>query len=234
MYTKHNPLTFEQINEAIAYDPLTGIFTWKKAPSRRYKVGDEIGQPKSVRKSTGEVAQYRYIGFMGYQMTAARVAWLLTHKVWPEGNVYAKNDDTLDLRLENLALAAFTTQKSIKEGRRHYKLTPEAARHHGLKHLYGISVAEYNQMLADQGGVCAVCKRPETGKTPYGGPIKPLSVDHNHETNQVRGLLCTQCNYMIGHCRESEDILLAGAAYLRKYATRTATVTPLRSSEDQK
>ncbi len=61
-----------------------------------------------------------------------------------------------------------------------------------------------NAMLEAQQGKCAICGRDDV----------PLVVDHNHATGKVRGMLCNQCNTMIGYCRESIDILVRGAAYL--------------------
>jgi len=59
-----------------------------------------------------------------------------------------------------------------------------------LRRTYGISQAVYDQMLAEQGGVCAICRHTEGDK--------PLAVDHSHKTGQVRGLLCTVCNVQVG------------------------------------
>lgn len=223
---KEMPLTFEQVDEMIAYDPETGSFTWKKAPNRYTKAGAEAGTFKGVRTTKGVQIRYKYIHVLYHQTPAARVAWLLTHKVWPEGNLQFIDDDPSNLRISNLKKADHAAIKGVKEGRRTYKMTSEAMRSYGLKHHYGISREIYNLMLAAQNGVCAVCKQPETGKSSWGG-IRELSVDHNHETNDIRGLLCTQCNYMIGHCRESEEILLAGVEYLRKHAGTARKVPKL-------
>lgn len=229
MYVKKMPLTFEQVNEWIAYDETTGIFTWKKSPARRIKAGAEAGgAPKSARRSvkTGQVRGYRYINVLHYQTPAARVAWLLTYGKWPDGdkNLLFKDGDPTNLRIANLKEGEFPAIKSMRDGRRVYKMTSEAMRHYGLKHNYGISPEVYKLMLDAQNGVCAICKQPETGKSSWGG-IRELSVDHNHETNEVRGLLCTQCNYMIGHCRENREFLLEGVKYLDKHAGRESTVT---------
>lgn len=52
---------------------------------------------------------------------------------------------------------------------------------------YGISVSDYEELLLVQGGVCAFCAEPcKTGRF--------LAVDHDHETGEVRGLLCAGCN----------------------------------------
>jgi len=66
-----------------------------------------------------------------------------------------------------------------------------------LRYHYDISLEEYNLMLFRQAGVCAICKQPETviGR---GGKVKMLAVDHDHENNNVRGLLCSRCNTMLG------------------------------------
>lgn len=56
-----------------------------------------------------------------------------------------------------------------------------------LKQKYGISVGDWNRMLAEQGGACALCRWVPTGHA-------TLKVDHDHLTGRVRGLLCNQCN----------------------------------------
>ena len=222
MYVKSMPLTFEQINAMLAYDAETGIFTWKVSPCRRIKPGAQAGtNVKTIRtsKRTGITSGYKYINVLHYQTPAARVAWLLHYGKWPDSdkNVLFKDGDPSNLRISNLKEGEFPTVKVIKGERRKYKMSTAAKRHYGLKRYYGMSVETFNVMLAAQNGVCAVCHQPETGKN-ASGELRPLSVDHNHETGAIRGLLCTQCNYMIGHCRENRDYLLAAVKYLDKHA----------------
>jgi hypothetical protein len=80
----------------------------------------------------------------------------------------------------------------------------------------GVSVEEYNAMVARQNGLCAIC----------GGPERPgvkLSIDHNHRTNVVRELLCQKCNFMIGYADENPERLEAAAEYVRRHRlARTA------------
>jgi hypothetical protein len=78
-----------------------------------------------------------------------------------------------------------------------------------LKRIYGISYAEYLNMLEAQGGCCAICGTNDTGKR------KAFAVDHNHETGKVRGLLCSNCNTGIGNLKENEGIMLRAIEYLR-------------------
>ena len=67
-----------------------------------------------------------------------------------------------------------------------------AAYFYSIKRLYGLSKKEYLNLLKDQLGCCAICGRSQeelSGK---------LCVDHNHETQRVRGLLCKKCNVAVG------------------------------------
>lgn len=81
------------------------------------------------------------------------------------------------------------------------------ARRAKLKRLFGISPEQYEQMLADQRGVCAICARP----SPDG---RRLHVDHCHDSLKVRGLLCHDCNRGLGIFKDDPDRLSSAAQYL--------------------
>jgi hypothetical protein len=74
-----------------------------------------------------------------------------------------------------------------------------------LKRLYGISAAEYDALLAKQGGVCAICRKRSKER---------LCVDHCHLTGTIRGLLCHACNLALGSLKEDQASLVAALAYL--------------------
>jgi hypothetical protein len=61
------------------------------------------------------------------------------------------------------------------------------SRHYHLKLRYGIGADEFDELVVQQGGVCAICGRPD-----------PEHVDHDHETGAVRGILCFNCNGGLG------------------------------------
>jgi hypothetical protein len=88
---------------------------------------------------------------------------------------------------------------------------PNQRKNH-LKTLYGITLEEYDRLLQEQGGLCAICRQPETAQ--YKGKVMPLHVDHDHATKKVRGLLCRSCNYALGNVRDSILILEAAIRYL--------------------
>lgn len=86
-------------------------------------------------------------------------------------------------------------------------------RNGNLKRTYGITLEQYEQMLTDQGGNCAICLKPETGKTQYG--VKSLAVDHCHKTGKIRGLLCEKCNRAIGQLHDDVDVLRRAIDYIQ-------------------
>ena len=78
-----------------------------------------------------------------------------------------------------------------------------------LKHRYGITYEQYVNMYNEQSGLCAICEKPRE----LGGR-SGLYIDHDHNTNKVRGLLCPGCNYAIGVFRENKDHLNKAIEYL--------------------
>lgn len=86
-----------------------------------------------------------------------------------------------------------------------------------LKRKYGITLADYDEMLKAQDGVCAICEKNETSYDTRTGGIRRLSVDHCHKTGKVRSLLCFRCNSVIGKIEESQGMVKAIAAYLQKH-----------------
>jgi hypothetical protein len=92
-----------------------------------------------------------------------------------------------------------------------------AAKKHGewIFRTYGITAEEYWAIYRAQGGVCYICQRAK-GKDEQGrGRGKMLSVDHDHKTGEVRGLLCGPCNKdVLGHLRDSIAALERAVTYL--------------------
>ncbi len=82
--------------------------------------------------------------------------------------------------------------------------------------LYGLTQDDFNKMLENQKGVCAICVLPETAIDKYGN-LLVLSVDHCHKTGKVRGLLCSRCNHLLGNAKDEVTILLRAVEYLNGY-----------------
>ena len=92
------------------------------------------------------------------------------------------------------------------------------AKNRQLKKNFDITYDDYVQMLAKQNGVCAICSEKEAYKSNSGeGKLRDLSVDHNHQTGQIRGLLCAKCNAAIGMVKEEIPRLHAMIRYLESW-----------------
>ncbi|RZU75270.1 recombination endonuclease VII [Micromonospora kangleipakensis] len=88
-------------------------------------------------------------------------------------------------------------------------------REYHLRRRYGIGEQEFRELLAEQGGVCAVCGHPD-----------PEHVDHDHRTGWVRGILCFNCNGGLGQFRDSPARLARAITYLRGTTWQRVLIHP--------
>ena len=79
------------------------------------------------------------------------------------------------------------------------------------RNKYGVTTEQYEQMRLAQDGCCAICKEPPRG-------VYDLGVDHDHDTGAVRGLLCTNCNTLLGQAHDDPTVLERAILYVRGYA----------------
>ena len=87
-----------------------------------------------------------------------------------------------------------------------HKKHPRKYKEYALKHNYGLSLDEYDRLLAEQNNRCAICKEV----------MDKICVDHDHSTGVVRGLLCNHCNLALGYVKDSVLII----DEMRKYLVR--------------
>lgn len=124
---------------------------------------------------------------------------------------------------------AYRNIPEIKEKRRlnakkHYKLNREdilAKRKereiHSPRRLlnYNLNPEDYLVILEQQNRKCAIC---EVDSTSLIKNVKfPLVVDHDHETNETRGLLCNNCNLVLGFSKENIEVLKNSISYIKKW-----------------
>jgi hypothetical protein len=83
-------------------------------------------------------------------------------------------------------------RKRAVDNEYHKNMPYEQKRSHALKSRFGITLAEYDALATTQGHKCALCEKPQAELN------RPLSVDHCHVTNRIRGLLCRKCNCGVG------------------------------------
>lgn len=79
---------------------------------------------------------------------------------------------------------------------------PESKAHHVRKTKYGLNKEQYQAMLEEQHGICALCPQPAT------------VVDHDHKTGRVRGLLCRRCNLFLGYIEGTPELYARALIYL--------------------
>jgi hypothetical protein len=136
-----------------------------------------------------------------------------THK---ERDAFGKDrsrTDGLNPRCRDCA-RPISRENAIKWNRLH----PERMVNNHLKRAYGLNLAEYEAMLATQGGVCAICGKPERSHTKSQGISNRLSVDHDHATGAIRGLLCRACNFGIAAFDEDREKMASAIAYLSAHS----------------
>jgi Recombination endonuclease VII len=120
---------------------------------------------------------------------------------------YAKDPATAKARVKKWQQE---NSERLNAHRREYRRRPDRKRADRNGHLmrkFGITVEEYERMLEEQGGGCAICHAPP----PDSGS---LHVDHDHKTGQVRALLCVKCNNAIGAFGEKYELFQAAADYV--------------------
>jgi hypothetical protein len=77
-----------------------------------------------------------------------------------------------------------------------------------VQNVYGLEEGDYERIKACQGGKCFICQRAT-------GAARRLSVDHDHATGRVRGLLCRPCNDVLGHARDDAEYFRRAVQYLQ-------------------
>lgn len=104
-----------------------------------------------------------------------------------------------------------SSKEAAKKSNKRYKNDPnfrKKAQGWSLKRHYGITMDDYNMMFNDQDGKCKICEKHQSELT------RTLFVDHCHETNIIRGLLCVNCNTIIGHAKDNIETLKKAIEYL--------------------
>lgn len=83
----------------------------------------------------------------------------------------------------------------------------------------GLTVEQFNQMIAQQDGLCRICQIPlEVSATnkPGASRARQACVDHDHATGRLRAILCTRCNRGVGMFDDDPELMAKAMAYLRE------------------
>ena len=110
-----------------------------------------------------------------------------------EKQYYAKNKEKINIRCKQWQLD-----------------NPEKGVASRLKRSYGITIEQYNKMLIKQDFKCAICGKHQSELK------RALHVDHDHEIDEIRGLLCQQCNAGLGFLKDDPKIIEGALNYINK------------------
>jgi len=91
------------------------------------------------------------------------------------------------------------------------KLNHDKVKENRLKRYYGIDLKTFNLLWEKCSGKCEICKKK---LIKIGRKSDSVHVDHNHETGEVRGLLCCQCNHGLGNFKDDKNLLIKAREYL--------------------
>lgn len=207
-------LTLERLKEVMNYCTDTGQFTWiKKTNSRGI---NRVGLTAGKVDPNG----YTYLRIDKKDYLAQRVAWLYVHGEWPARRLRFLDGNEANFSIANLTERLDKHAPRVERDAYDLRVNPKAFRAADLKRDFGITVEQYHALYQAQAGACAICRQPEKDKR--NGVVKWLAIDHCHERNFVRGLLCAACNLSIGRMGENPGRLRAAANYIeRGLATST-------------
>jgi hypothetical protein len=100
-----------------------------------------------------------------------------------------------------------------KMGKAYY----ERERYYKWKSYYGLSEEEYKNILDGQGGSCAICGENIHLEENNG---KRSAIDHCHNSGEVRGILCSNCNRGIGFLGDNSKVVKKALDYLLKFENK--------------
>ena len=205
----------KRASDAKAYRQTPGKKAWQQA----YQSTPEYKARQKARRSTTEYKQYHKEQQNAYYHTPAGQEYARSYRQRPE--VLEKNRErSRTYRASPEGKEKIQAhQRSPKRReydrnwrRNKYATSPEyraRVKARDLDYTFSISMAEYDRMNAEQGGRCAICEKTDKQE-------RALSVDHNHETHEVRGLLCSNCNLGIGHFVDDIHAMLSAVEYLNR------------------
>jgi hypothetical protein len=136
---------------------------------------------------------------------------------------YEKNRERLLAYHKNRYAAIREVRKA--ESAEYRRKNPRAQYRARIKRLYGLTLAEYDALVAEQCGLCAICGQPPRWTTGMGTGEPKLHVDHDHETGEVRSLLCQKCNRGIGCFGDDQRLLMRALWYLQGHAAKRRDVS---------
>jgi len=101
-----------------------------------------------------------------------------------------------------------------KQKNRWASRSPKKRLEQHLKYKYSVTISELEDTLKEQNNNCAICESELPDLLVYKDRRRGYAIDHNHNTGEFRGVLCLECNTLLGMAKENKNILLAAIDYL--------------------
>ncbi len=126
------------------------------------------------------------------------------------------SDKYRNLHKKQIAEKYHLNRESIlAKQKEYYRANAEYIKSRERLKRYGINTRQFNDMLKTQNNLCAICLQPETQI--QHGKLRPLCVDHNHKTGEIRALLCNDCNTGLGKFKDDINLLEKSINYLKGF-----------------
>lgn len=141
-------------------------------------------------------------------------------RIWRSLNEFCKNKSRkggLDDRCRVCHRIYAQSEAGIKAGEkwRHSHIGCRVKRKSQLKRKFNLTLEQYDRMFEQQNGKCAICDQTEISN-------KELSVDHDHQTGEIRGLLCMNCNLLLGKIESTPELFSKIVKYLQGMPEKAA------------
>ena len=166
------------------------------------KCGSCLANPKSIKVIDKDILRERSAKYrlkIGIQPKKNKInengfVWCLTCNDYLHPDFFGKRK--IDSQKEGHRFTAYCTKHGKEYNQRQR-----------LHNVYGISTKEYNEMLDFQDHLCFICHRSDHSYR--------FAVDHNHETGEIRGLLCNKCNSgILGWLQDDIEAIKRAISYL--------------------
>jgi hypothetical protein len=126
--------------------------------------------------------------------------WLILH-----------NPDYAEKQKQNNKNWVINNKQRVVNYKKEYanNIKPDTKKNRSLVNNFGITLDDYNYLLTKQNNKCAICKKDVSEFK------NKLAVDHDHNTGEIRGLLCFRCNFGLSYFSENPETLENAANYLK-------------------
>lgn len=229
----------KQLRHAFTYDPSEPFaLRWRIVPWRsRVRIGDIAGYWHPLRAKSPVLQRFVEVKPSRRRIALTRAVWIYHRgETNVPHSIDFKDGNKSDFRIENLIDKVPLYKKHGSDGKAYRaRFSDEEWKRlcarNAMRHHHGITPKQYDEILQAQGGVCAICRQPETQMRL--GEVDRLAIDHCHTTKRIRGLLCAQCNNGIGRFNDDPVCLRAAADYLERHrpdVPRLARIQPPTSS----